>query len=88
MSIGEGEKRWRGELLCKENDWVQLHSKPKLAHLVLHKINVRRNRSLVHTKLFWDVSAFGREIRRDCLEAQKHCSLRFSTASLSANFGV
>lgn len=39
----------------KDNDWLQLLSKPKLAHLVLLKINMTRNRSLVHTKLLWNV---------------------------------
>lgn len=74
--------------MCEENDWVQLCSKLKLAHLVLLKTNVGRNRSLVHTKLLWNVCFLGREIRIDCLESQKYCCPWFSTASLSTNWGV
>lgn len=51
--------------MCEENDRVQLHSSPKLPHLVLLKINVMRNRSPVYTKLLWNVCVFRREIRRE-----------------------
>lgn len=54
-----------GRVLCEENDRVQLRSSPKFPHLVLLKINVMRNRSLVHRKLLWNVCAFRKEIRRE-----------------------